>query len=622
MPEGFAERNQDDWGMESPGTSTTSEHQNTLLQVVAGPSAGTLIRVGRELRIGRAERGEGGLGSDMALSRHHATVRQSVDGVLTIEDAGSTNGTYVNDAQITEPRRLYPGDTLRLGATTLQVASPPRPVGDDHATMISQPGHVSRASLARAKKLLDNGDQVASLAMYRELIAAHADVGPAYQGAGYICFLRKDYGEADRMLAASLEANPSNPNALYLRGMVAAATGNTDAARSYYSQALAIDPGHARAKEALQRIDPSRQGTPSGPAKDPPKHSDATDEPSLERAEKLFNDGDQVASLAMYQELIAAHADVGPAYQGAGYICFLRKDYGEADRMLAASLEANPSNPNALYLRGMVAAATGNTDAARSYYSQALAIDPGHARAKEALQRIDPSRQGTPSGPAKDPPKHSDATAGEALARGDLGVYEYLLQDNSVLSRKAVALIERLKVSGYPRFTAFFGRRSPQKLHKGVKLLIALLIVFWAAVVATHISWVAAHDGPDIYPVAASKAILVSVILIGVPFLVYLIREVTTKYTIARGRLTVDKMLFTRHARTTELWRVKLIETHQSIPNRLTGDGTLIFTLNDDKTKILVTGLAGFSELEKLRIQLMDLIFALRANPMIKGIVQ
>ena len=89
--------------------------------------------------------------------------------------------------------------------------------------------------------------------------------------------------------------------------MVAAATGNTEAARSYYSQALTIDPGHARAKDALQRIDPSQQGTPSGPAKDPPKHSDATDQPSLARAEKLFNDGDQVGSLAMYRELIAAH---------------------------------------------------------------------------------------------------------------------------------------------------------------------------------------------------------------------------------------------------------------------------------------------------------------------------
>lgn len=476
--------------METQSRSTTSEHQNALLQVVAGPSAGTLIRVDRELRIGRAEHGAGALGSDPELSRHHATIQQSRDGVLTIEDAGSSNGTYVNDTRITQPRGLYPGDMIRLGATTLLVGPPPHPMGDDHPTTISQqrPGGASGASLAQAKK--------------------------------------------------------------------------------------------------------------------------------------LFNDGDLVASLAMYRRVIAAHTDLGPAYQGAGYICFLRKDFGEAEQLLAASLQANPSNPNAWYLRGQVAAATGDTEAERTAYSQALAIDPNHARAQDALRRIDRERQVKPPAPAQDTASRSDATPREALARGDLGVYEYLRQDNSVLSNKAVSLIDKLQVSRYPRLTAFFGRRSHQKLHKGVKLLIVLIILFWVAAAATHISSVAAHDGPDIYPVSVSKTILVSAILIGVPFLVYLIREATTKYTIARGRLTLDKMLFTRDTRTTELWRVKLIETHQSIPNRLTGDGTLIFTLNDDKTKILVTGLASYSELEKMRVQMMDLIFALRANPMIKGIVQ
>ena len=397
--------------MESPGTSVTSEHQNALLQVVAGPSAGTLIRVGRELRIGRAERGEGALGNDLALSRHHATVRQSADGVLTIEDPGSTNGTYVNDARITEPRVLDPGDMVRVGATTLQVASAPRPMGDDHATMISQPrpDHASGASLAWAKKLLDDGDYAASLGMYRELIAAHTNLGAAYQGAGYICLLRKDYGEADRMLAASLEANPSNPNALYLRGMVAAATGNTEAARSYYSQALAIDPKHARARDALQRIDHDRPGQPERPPAGPPKQQDATAGPSLARAEKLFNDGDQVASLAMYRELIAAHTNRGAAYQGAGYICLLHKDYGEADRMLAASLEANPSNPNALYLRGMVAAATGNTEApgpTTARRSRLTPVTPGRGtRCSEwtTTGRGPAGEAGPSSGPAEAP---------------------------------------------------------------------------------------------------------------------------------------------------------------------------------------------------------------------------
>ena len=84
----------------------------------------------------------------------------------------------------------------------------------------------------------------------------------------------------------------------------------------------------------------------------------------------------------------------------------------------------------------------------------------------------------------------------------------------------------------------------------------------------------------------------------------------------------MEKMLFAQDAKSTELWRVKQIDMHRSIPNLLTGDGTLILTLNDDKTKILITGLATHSQLKKMRVQLMDLIVALRANPMIKGIVQ
>ena len=44
-----------------------------------------------------------------------------------------------------------------------------------------------------------------------------------------------------------------------------AATGNTDAARSYYSQALAIDPGHAGLKEALSELTPAGRARRPGP---------------------------------------------------------------------------------------------------------------------------------------------------------------------------------------------------------------------------------------------------------------------------------------------------------------------------------------------------------------------
>ncbi len=38
-----------------------------------------------------------------------------------VEDLGSTNGTLVNEERISEPRTLAPGDTIKVGTTTLQL---------------------------------------------------------------------------------------------------------------------------------------------------------------------------------------------------------------------------------------------------------------------------------------------------------------------------------------------------------------------------------------------------------------------------------------------------------------------------------------------------------------------
>jgi FHA domain len=54
---------------------------------------------------------------DDQVSRSHARV--SVAGsTITIEDLGSTNGTFVNGEKIDGATTLAPGDTVRIGATT------------------------------------------------------------------------------------------------------------------------------------------------------------------------------------------------------------------------------------------------------------------------------------------------------------------------------------------------------------------------------------------------------------------------------------------------------------------------------------------------------------------------
>jgi DNA-binding winged helix-turn-helix (wHTH) protein len=56
------------------------------------------------------------------VSRRHASIcipADGADGNATIEDLGSTNGTYLQGRRLKAPRRLENGDRIRIGSATL-----------------------------------------------------------------------------------------------------------------------------------------------------------------------------------------------------------------------------------------------------------------------------------------------------------------------------------------------------------------------------------------------------------------------------------------------------------------------------------------------------------------------
>ena len=59
------------------------------------------------------------LEDDEFASGSHARFEPRQDGVW-IEDVGSTNGTYLNGIRISRPRKLSPGDVVRVGETDLR----------------------------------------------------------------------------------------------------------------------------------------------------------------------------------------------------------------------------------------------------------------------------------------------------------------------------------------------------------------------------------------------------------------------------------------------------------------------------------------------------------------------
>jgi pSer/pThr/pTyr-binding forkhead associated (FHA) protein len=71
------------------------------------------------LTLGRGSPNDIELHGDEFASSSHARVEPRRDGVW-IEDIGSTNGTFVNGTRIERPRRLTPGDVIRVGETDMR----------------------------------------------------------------------------------------------------------------------------------------------------------------------------------------------------------------------------------------------------------------------------------------------------------------------------------------------------------------------------------------------------------------------------------------------------------------------------------------------------------------------
>ena len=80
--------------------------------------AGSVMRVGDELTIGRAAACTLTLDDTYASQQHASIVRRDRQHIA--EDLGSTNGTFVNRERIIGPVVLHPGDRVQIGSTVLE----------------------------------------------------------------------------------------------------------------------------------------------------------------------------------------------------------------------------------------------------------------------------------------------------------------------------------------------------------------------------------------------------------------------------------------------------------------------------------------------------------------------
>jgi hypothetical protein len=102
------------------GGSSGSRSNAKKLVVTEGALAGTTIRLGdTPVTLGRADDSTLVLTDDYASSRHARLVPG--DGSWTVEDLGSTNGTYLGGSKVTRPTPVPIGQQIRIGKTVLEL---------------------------------------------------------------------------------------------------------------------------------------------------------------------------------------------------------------------------------------------------------------------------------------------------------------------------------------------------------------------------------------------------------------------------------------------------------------------------------------------------------------------
>jgi pSer/pThr/pTyr-binding forkhead associated (FHA) protein len=107
---------------EAAGLAPAQTFTTGRLIVLASPALeeGTTFELdSAALTIGRGGQNDVPLENDEFASARHARFEPRRDGVW-VQDRGSTNGTFVNGARLDRPRRLAPGDVVRVGETDLR----------------------------------------------------------------------------------------------------------------------------------------------------------------------------------------------------------------------------------------------------------------------------------------------------------------------------------------------------------------------------------------------------------------------------------------------------------------------------------------------------------------------
>ncbi|HTK09004.1 MAG TPA: tetratricopeptide repeat protein [Ktedonobacteraceae bacterium] len=422
--------------------------------------------------------------------------------------------------------------------------------------------------LTLAREQLQHGNLAESEESFRRVVTSGQFVAQGLYGIGMVRSRLNDPAGARNYLLQSLQQDPSYADTHYQLGLIAQQQQSWEEAQGYFRKAVAIDPQHQQARQALSQQQGGlvQAGLPAYPS--------YTTQPAFNGANLSAgagNDPHNMPTIAVPPVSQSAFNDQS-SYQGNPYVPSASNNNPYMMPTVATPPASQPtpgdSNQNYGGYRGMEQVMSSGGDQSSNNYT--------------APQRY--------------------------------GAYDFLRDDPSRRAQNTLAVIDALRIKGHPSVSAYLGSFMPSIF--GLILIIAFSIAFSLLTSGAT----SGFAGISIVVVLGLVALWGLFALLN--GLVRYLRIVSTEYRIDQGRFQITKGIFGKTTVTYELLRVHNIEFKQSFSNRLTGDGTLIFHIEGEAGPLVIKGLAKGEKLQETYQQFLNLVSLLRFNPSVKGFIQ
>jgi tetratricopeptide (TPR) repeat protein len=226
--------------------------------------------------------------------------------------------------------------------------------------------------------------------------AAPTLTGPVSFADGEAAYQARKYSDATAIFERYIGQRPKNPWGHYMLGLSAWKSGDLAKAETAFEQALALDPRHMKSLVNLSRV-----------FIDGKKHDDAIDrltraadvDPESVEVHRLLGrtyraQGRTDEAIAAYQRAIEVNELDVWSMNNLGLLLLETERPDEALPLFARAVERRSDVAAFHNNLGMALEHTGRFRAAATAYTSALAADPGYAKAKQNLARVEAVKSG------------------------------------------------------------------------------------------------------------------------------------------------------------------------------------------------------------------------------------